>query len=189
MRSLAFMAGVLLVLSVPVCSEERAAAEEAAASELPPNTWHGTVGCAKCDFGEADSDECRAAIKTEDGLLLLKRSAKAPPAIDSFLSRIKNGTMKGDYLCTGELKEEDGQKYLAVKTMVAKPKEKAPKEALTFSTNRRRSSASQDGKMDKAKWDAMSKEEKREFMMDRMRKFMDGREGGGRRGGGDRHRE
>jgi len=172
MRYLAAVVCVALALSVSVRAEDGAA--PAVEQDLPPNMWHGTVGCYKCDFGNKEGEgECAPALKTSAGVLILKRAPSAPPAIDSFLARIRDGKMKGDYLCNGEMSEADGMKFLNVKTMVAKPLPKAPSEKLTFRSNRRGAAAQRGGgeEGEKKKWSEKSKEEKLKALHKRARKL------------------
>jgi len=168
-------------------AEEKAAAKEDAAPPLPPNTWHGTVGCAKCAFGKAEAEgECAAALKTaSDGILLLKAGQRSPPAIRSFLTRIRDGKMTGDYLCTGELSEVDGQKCLVVKTMLAKPLPKGNSELLTYRTNRGRPSATGEkiSREDIIGGGDEASQERRKKFIERIKKMREAH------GDGDRHRE
>ena len=182
MRYLAAVVCVALALSVSVWAEDGTA--PAVEQDLPPNMWHGTVGCHKCDFGNKEGEgECAAALKTSAGVLLLRRAPNAPPAIDSFLSRIRDGKMKGDYLCNGEMAEADGMKFLNVKTMVAKPLPKAPSEKLTFRSNRRGAAAQRgggdEGEGEKKKWSEKSKEEKVKVLKKRVRKLRKEKDGDG----------
>lgn len=116
MRTPKMLTGLAFIL---LASHVQLAAQE---PPEPFDGWQGTVGCAKCDYGDrSGADECAPAFKTNSGLYLLKLGASAPPAIKDFLSRIKSGKMTGEYLIKGEAEEMDGTKWLAVSRMVAKP--------------------------------------------------------------------
>lgn len=124
---------LVTVLSMPAWASEEKAADTPA---LPANEWHGTVGCAKCDFGDTTSaEECQPAVKTADGVFILKAAASAPPAVKEYLVRIQNKEMIGEYLIKGEKSELDGKKFVAVTSMVAKP---LPKPTATLSLNRKK---------------------------------------------------
>lgn len=152
MRFLAAVAMMaLLAMSTWAADEkvsDKAADKKADAPAPPANEWHGTVGCAKCDYADQTSaTECMPAIKTADGVYLLKAAASAPPAVKEFLERIQNKEMIGDYLVKGEKTEQDGKKWVAVTSMVAKPLDKP---TAQLSLNRKRDKKAGAGAADAA---------------------------------------
>lgn len=144
MRFLAAVAVLaLLTMSSWAFAEEKAGEKTADAPAAPANEWHGTVGCAKCDFVDrTNSEECLPAVKTFDGAYLLKPAPAAPPAVKEFLVRIQNKEMIGDYLIKGETTEADGKKWVMVTSMVAKP---LPKATATLATTRKKSGGTAGG--------------------------------------------
>jgi hypothetical protein len=140
MRFLAAVAVMALLAMSTWAADEKVsdkAADKKADTPAPPaNEWHGTVGCAKCDYADQTSaTECLPSVKTADGVYLLKPAASAPPAVKEFLDRIQNKEMIGDYLIKGEKTEQDGKKWVAVTSMVAKPLDKP---TAQLSLNRKR---------------------------------------------------
>lgn len=139
----AVLMAVWLVMPSVVSATEKVAEKVADAPAEPANEWHGTVGCAKCDFADSSgAEECLPSVKTANGIYLLKAGAGAPPAVKEFLARIQEKEMIGDYLIKGELTELDGKKWVAVSSMVAKP---LPKTTATLSLNRKKNSSGAGG--------------------------------------------
>lgn len=146
MRALAVLAGLMLIVTSGLRGEETPAGGGDAPA-LAPNEYHGALGCSKCAYGDkAGTGECVAALKTADGVYLLKPAHTAPPAIRSFLDRIRDGQLTGEYLCRGEVSEVDGTKWLAVASMVARPLPKASTATpVAFGSGRRSSTANAGG--------------------------------------------
>ncbi|MCW8129638.1 MAG: hypothetical protein KIS92_04560 [Planctomycetota bacterium] len=112
------MMGAALVLAFVA---HAAMAEEGGDAKAKTQEIAGTVGCAHCSYSASlkNVEHCGAAFKSGDTVYLLKASEKADEATKAQVQKFKK-ELKGDFIITGTVTEEGGNKILVAEAI--KPK-------------------------------------------------------------------
>lgn len=105
------MVGAAVVLAF--VAHAAAMAEDGGDAKAKTQEITGTVGCAHCSYSASlkNIEHCGAAFKSGETVYVLKASEKADEATKTQIAKFKKD-LKGDFVVTGTVTEEGGNKVL-----------------------------------------------------------------------------